>query len=46
VLRVSQEVPTGLMVSVLDMAKRNHWRIVLAAAARPVGTAPAQPATP
>jgi len=36
IMRVAQEAPTGLMVKALDMAKRNHWRIVLAAAAKPV----------
>jgi len=47
VLRVASEVPTGLMVTVLDMAKRNHWKIVLAAAAKaPEATGTAQPATP
>lgn len=30
VLRVDQRVPTGITVSVLDIAKRNKWRIILA----------------
>jgi biopolymer transport protein ExbD len=30
VLQVEQSVPTGLMVTVLDVAKRNHWKIALA----------------
>lgn len=30
VLHVDQKVPTGKTVQVLDMAKRNKWRIVLA----------------
>jgi biopolymer transport protein ExbD len=47
VLRVAQDVPTGLMVTVLDMAKRNHWRIVLAAAAKaPEAPVTAQPTAP
>jgi biopolymer transport protein ExbD len=32
---VDQSVPTGLMVTVLDIAKRNRWKIALAA--RPEG---------
>ncbi len=32
---VDQSVPTGLMVTVLDIAKRNRWKIALAA--RPDG---------
>ncbi len=39
VLRVAQEVPTGLMVNVLDIAKRNKWRIVLAGAPTPAAEA-------
>lgn len=30
VLQVEQSVPTGLMVTVLDVAKRNRWKIALA----------------
>ncbi|MBL7964532.1 MAG: biopolymer transporter ExbD [Flavobacteriales bacterium] len=30
ILRVANSTPTGLMVTVLDLAKRNKWRIVLA----------------
>jgi biopolymer transport protein ExbD len=30
VLHVDQSVPTGLTVEVLDVAKRNKWRIILA----------------
>lgn len=30
VLHVDQQVPTGKTVEVLDIAKRNDWRIVLA----------------
>ena len=30
VLHVDQAVPTGVMVTVLDIAKRNNWRIILA----------------
>ena len=41
VLQVAQDVPTGEMVSVMDIAKRNQWRIVLAASSRP----PDDPAT-
>jgi biopolymer transport protein ExbD len=40
VLHVAQDVPTGEMVAVLDMAKRNKWRIVLAASAQDPGTPP------
>ncbi|MBV6405724.1 MAG: biopolymer transporter ExbD [Flavobacteriales bacterium] len=46
VLRVAQEVPTGLMVNVLDIAKRNKWRIVLAGAPMPAADAATAPATP
>jgi biopolymer transport protein ExbD len=47
VLRVAQDVPTGLMVAVLDMAKRNHWKIVLAAASKPpAAPANAEPTAP
>ncbi len=48
VLRVAQEVPTGVMVHVLDIAKRNKWRIVLAGAPTPAtaDAAPTAPATP
>jgi biopolymer transport protein ExbD len=47
VLRVAAEVPTGLMVTVLDMAKRNRWKIVLAAAAKaPEAQPTAQPTAP
>src|SRR5690606_32202067 len=30
VMHVDQRVPTGVTVSVLDIAKRNKWRIILA----------------
>ncbi len=30
VMHVDQKVPTGVTVSVLDIAKRNRWRIILA----------------
>jgi biopolymer transport protein ExbD len=30
VLRMEQSVPTGLMVVVMDVAKRNRWKIALA----------------
>lgn len=30
ILHVDQSVPTGTLVEVLDMAKRNGWKIVLA----------------
>jgi len=30
ILHVDQSVPTGTLVQVLDMAKRNEWKIVLA----------------
>lgn len=30
VMHVDQVVPTGMTVSVLDVAKRNKWRIILA----------------
>lgn len=30
VLHVDEAVPTGVMVGVLDVAKRNNWRIILA----------------
>jgi biopolymer transport protein ExbD len=30
VMHVDQKVPTGVTVSVLDIAKRNKWRIILA----------------
>ncbi|MDX9749746.1 MAG: biopolymer transporter ExbD [Flavobacteriales bacterium] len=30
VLHVDQSVPTGITVEVLDVAKRNKWRIILA----------------
>ena len=30
ILHVDQSVPTGTLVEVLDMAKRNEWKIVLA----------------
>lgn len=29
ILSVDQSVPTGVMVKVLDVAKRNNWKIVL-----------------
>jgi biopolymer transport protein ExbD len=29
ILSVDQSVPTGIMVKVLDVAKRNEWKIVL-----------------
>lgn len=51
-LYVEQTAGTGAMVTALDVAKRNKWRIVLAAqsspppVASPSGTAPALPATP
>ena len=41
VLHVAQEVPTGEMVTVLDIAKRKKWRIVLASAPTPPGEQPA-----
>jgi biopolymer transport protein ExbD len=41
VLHVAQDVPTGQMVTVLDIAKRNKWRIVLASAPTPPGEQPA-----
>lgn len=40
VLHVAQDVPTGEMVAVLDIAKRNKWRIVLAASAQAPETPP------
>ncbi|HRH38976.1 MAG TPA: biopolymer transporter ExbD [Flavobacteriales bacterium] len=44
ILQVAQDVPTGEMVGVMDMAKRNKWRIVLAAAPKPIDEpAPPQP---
>jgi biopolymer transport protein ExbD len=42
VLSVAQDVPTGRMVDVLNIAKIHKWRIVLAAAPTP----PGQPAPP
>ena len=42
VLSVAQEVPTGRMVEVMNIAKTHKWRIVLAAAP----TAPGQPPIP
>lgn len=42
VLSVAQEVPTGRMVDVLNIAKTHKWRIVLASAPTP----PGQPPTP
>jgi len=30
ILHVDQSVPTGTLVEVLDIAKRNEWKIVLA----------------
>lgn len=42
VLSVAQEVPTGRMVDVLNIAKTHKWRIVLAAAP----TTPGQQPTP
>ena len=42
VLSVAQEVPTGRMVDILNIAKTHKWRIVLAAAP----TAPGQQPTP
>ncbi|MFT5903526.1 MAG: biopolymer transport protein ExbD, partial [Flammeovirgaceae bacterium] len=30
ILHVDQQVPTGKTVEVLDIAKRNKWKIVLA----------------
>ena len=41
VLSVAQEVPTGRMVDVLNIAKTHKWRIVLAAAPTPPGETPA-----
>jgi biopolymer transport protein ExbD len=41
ILNVAQDVPTGQMVSVLDIAKRYKWRIVLASAPTPPGEQPA-----
>lgn len=35
ILHVAQDVPTGEMVTVLDIAKRNKWKIVLASAPTP-----------
>ncbi len=40
ILHVAQEVPTGQMVTVLDIAKRHKWRIVLASAPTPPGEQP------
>ncbi len=40
VLHVAQDVPTGQMVTVLDIAKRHKWRIVLASAPTPPGEQP------
>ena len=40
ILHVGQDVPTGQMVSVLDIAKRYKWRIVLATAPTPPGEQP------
>jgi biopolymer transport protein ExbD len=45
ILQVAQDVPTGQMVTVLDIAKRNKWRIVLASAPTPPGQQPT-PAAP
>ena len=45
ILQVAQDVPTGDMVSVMDIAKRNKWRIVLAAAPSAPGETPT-PAQP
>ncbi|MCB0767080.1 MAG: biopolymer transporter ExbD [Flavobacteriales bacterium] len=42
VLSVAQDVPTGRMVDVLNIAKTHKWRIVLAAAP----TAPGESSTP
>jgi hypothetical protein len=42
VLSVAQEVPTGRMVDVLNIAKTHKWRIALAAAPTP----PGEPVTP
>jgi biopolymer transport protein ExbD len=42
VLSVAQDVPTGRMVDILNIAKTRKWRIVLAAAP----TAPGQQPTP
>ncbi len=30
VLNVDQTIPAGLTVKVLDIAKRNHWKVILA----------------
>ncbi len=43
VLQVAQDVPTGEMVTVLDIAKRNKWKIVLASAPVAPGEPPTQP---
>ncbi|HQW05252.1 MAG: biopolymer transporter ExbD [Flavobacteriales bacterium] len=43
ILHVAQEVPTGQMVTVLDIAKRHKWRIVLASAPTPPGETVAAP---
>jgi len=40
VLHVAQDVPTGEMVTVLDIAKRHKWRIVLASTPTPPGEQP------
>jgi biopolymer transport protein ExbD len=45
ILQVAQDVPTGDMVSVMDIAKRNNWRIVLAVAPEASGETPT-PAQP
>ena len=45
VLEVAQDVPTGEMVSVMDIAKRNKWRLILASAPTPPGETPT-PAQP
>ena len=34
ILHVDQVVPTGITVSVLDIAKRNKWKIILATKAK------------
>ncbi|MBL0128954.1 MAG: biopolymer transporter ExbD [Flavobacteriales bacterium] len=40
ILQVAQDVPTGEMVTVLDIAKRNKWKIVLASAPTPPAAKP------
>ena len=41
ILQVAQDVPTGEMVEVMNIAKRNKWRVILASAPKPPGAEPA-----